>query len=235
MGKKKDSRIVIDLLERHAEVPSSEAFRERYVSRYAGRPVGRPVAAWAEPEPIPVMVEEPPVEPTVTLDLSHPPISGDATIAVDAFGDAPVATAPVGEEAVLAAVDGEAGTISMHAVQGSFDAGAVAEPPLQALTGDGFDAGATQAFEAVVAPDVPADSDVVSPTVSFEAVQAPEDVWGAPAEPPVVEEVVAETHGTVAMGALSEEDLEGAEEGGSPDSTQGDGQSGRKKKKRRHR
>lgn len=216
MGKKKDSRIVIDLLERHAEVPSSEAFRERYVSRYAGRPVGRPVVGWAEPEPepelepIPVSVEESPVEPTVALDLAQEPTSDDATVAVDVFGDAPVAADPFGDEPLPQA-------------------------PLDDAGDAGFDAGATQAFEAVVAPDVSVDSDVVSPTVSFEAVQAPEDVWGAPAEPPVVEEVAAETHGTVAMGALSDEDLEGAEEGGSPDSTQGDGQAGRKKKKRRHR
>jgi len=246
MSKKKDGRIVIDLLERHAEVPSAEAFRERYVATYAGRLVGRPafVAPEPEPEPLPELAAEPAVEATMLVaefqdDAVLAPIEAPAAEAVDA---------PAPDADALAAHGGADlahGTISMGALDEPIDVHLPEDEAPEATrlldaVADEPPPEATRLLDAI--DDAPAPEAEESPepapasgTVGFEAVTAPEDVWGAPAAAP--EPPPDEAGGTRVMGALPDADEEGDEAGGEgqPAAAGDAGQQGRRKKKRRHR
>lgn len=234
MGKKSESRIVIDLLQRHAEVPSPEAFRDRYVSQYAGRPLGRP--AFVAPEPGPELEPEP--VPTLP-DLGGEPVA-EATTLIDAFQDD------------FAALPGDAGVVEPAVVDDAMPPEEAPEPPpdaeaVEAAFGDPFAGGdvnevvaeeahegATRLIDSLDEPADPFSSPEEPPsgseTTSFEAVDAgPEDVWGAPAEPAPTTEA---RHGTVVMGALPDPD---AEDGNEDASKEASSQGGKKKKKRRHR
>jgi hypothetical protein len=237
MGKKSESRIEIDLLQRHAEVPSPEAFRDRYVSQYAGRPLGRPAFVAPEPEPEPEPVAtlpgldgEAPVEATTLIDAFQDDVVGvpdDAPVA-DPFAEGEaMASEGIQEEATEAA--GIDPVVEDPFAGGDVVEGAVEEAP----------EGATRLIDAL---DEPADEFVPpeepsggAETTSFEAVDAsPEDVWGAPAEEEPAP--APEGHGTVVMGALTDAEPDGSGgDAGDGDAAKEAPQGGKKKKKRRHR
>lgn len=218
MGKKNDPRIVIDLLQRHAEVPSPEAFCDRYVSQYAGRPLGRPAFVAPEPEP----------EPEPLLDLGGEP-PAEATTLIDAFQDDLVGM-PDDSTAAETACEGD--TMPPEESQSVPDEAAF-EDPTEGETRliDSLD----EPAEAFAPPEEPPSG---TETASFEAVDAsPDDIWGAPAEPAPA----PEGHGTMVMGALKDPDAEDVNGEASKD-VNGEAskeaaaaQGGKKKKKRRHR
>ncbi len=212
MGKKNESRIVIDLLESHAEVPSSEAFRERYVSQYAGRPLGRPAFVASEPEPEPVP------EPEVLSGLVDEPVV-EATTLIDAFQDGSAIPVEDASDEPFVSEDAGADVVTEDATR-----------LIDALV-DPTDASSSDGSEPL--------PEAMSETTSFEAVKDPEDVWGTPAAEPAPS---AEGHGTMIMGALPGDDGQDAPSetdegtpGGDAAPPSDDSQTGRKKKKRRHR
>lgn len=230
-----DSRIVIELLEKHSRVPTKEEILERYVRLYKGRRLG--VAAQQEGYEAP--------KPTIGFEAVEEESGRQATMVMGALTESEIAAKEVGlqpvrDEGVAGTDEGSQvsrETIAMEAI-GEVEGNAWKRPQPEE---EEYESRETVSIEAIrgeakayESPGSEREQDWTRETLSMEAVSLPE-----------AEDVGDESRSsTLVMGAVEEgPDEEQAEEAGSedeehdpePQTAKPSGRPGKKKKKKKRR